>query len=86
MRDGRSVRRLLVVAVAAVLGAGVWSASAAATPAGSPDAVPVTTEVVAAVEPAPVCPAEQIEAAADAAPMDGTTIVSFTLVDPRCTQ
>ena len=84
------MRRVLVVAIAAVLGSGVWSTIAAsASPASSVRSTPSPAPAVAVeveVEVAPVCPAEQIEAAGDVAPSaDGSTVVSFTLVDPRCT-
>jgi hypothetical protein len=90
MGDGQRVRRTpLVVAAATLLGVGVWSSSALAAPASAPsrDVVPAT--VVEVDVDAPVCTAEQTEAvtAPDAAAAEtaaGTTIVSFTLVDPRC--
>ena len=79
------MRRVLVVVVAAVLGAGLWSATAVASPAPAPVDT-ASTEVVVDVGPeaAPVCPAEQIVAAAAAPAPAGSTVVSFTLVDPRC--
>ena len=71
-----------MVVIAAVLGAGVWSTVAIAAPVTpSPGSTPVT---VAVVEDAPVCPAEQIEAPDGSLGGAGVTVVSFTLVDPRC--
>ena len=78
------MRRVLVVVIAAALGAGAWSTIAVASPATSVRSTRPTDEVVVAVEDAPVCPAEQIEAADVAPSTDGSTVVSFTLVDPRC--
>ena len=79
------MRRILVGAIAATLGTGAWSVTAAAVAPAPARSVEVTTAVVATVEDAPVCPAEQIEAGAGAVGASGaTTIVSFTLVDPRC--
>ena len=79
---------MLVAAVLALTGAGVWSAVVAvAAPATTSVRSERPADAVAVVEEAPVCPAEQTEvtdlATTDAA--GGTsTIVSFTLVDPRC--
>lgn len=76
---------MLVVVVAAVLGAGTWSATALASPAADRvDAA--STEVVAdaGIEVAPVCTAEQIVAAPVIPAPAGATVVSFTLVDPSC--
>ena len=78
------MRRALVVVIATVLGAGVWSTVAQASPAPSVRSARPTVEVVVVAEDAPVCTAEQIEAADVGAPTDGVTTVSFTLVDPRC--
>jgi hypothetical protein len=73
-----------VVVIATTLGVGAWSTMAVASPATSVSSTHPIDEVVVVVEDAPVCPAEQIEAA-DAVPAtDGATAVSFTLVDPRC--
>ena len=83
------MRRILVVAVFALTGAGVWSAVAAvAAPATTSVRSERPADAVAVVEEAPVCPAEQTEVtdlpAATDAPGGTSTVVSFTLIDPRC--
>jgi len=79
------MRRILVGAIAATLGTGAWSVTASAVTPAPARSVGATTAVVTTVEDAPVCPAEQIEAGAGARQTAGAaTVVSFTLVDPRC--
>ena len=80
------VRRILVAAIAVTLGTGALSVAAAAVPSEPARSTGATKGVVAVVEDAPVCTAEQIEAGAGpgGAATAGATIVTFTLVDPRC--
>ena len=84
MVDGRGVRRILVVAIAVTLGSGAWTVAAAAVASEPARSTVATKGVVAVVEDAPVCTAEQIEAPDVAPSSNGSTVVSFTLVDPRC--
>ena len=69
----------------------MWSAAAVAATADVSPAVDGTPVTVVVDDDAPVCTAEQTEAAAPGAAAaqptdDATTLVSFTLVDARCAE